>query len=97
MLFLVRFTDRPDSYPLRQRLLEAHIDWCARHRESVLVAGSLRVEPDAAPIGGAWVVEAQSKAAVEALMQTDPFWTGGLRAGVEILHWSKALAEKALV
>lgn len=97
MLFLVRFTDQPDSLALRQRLLDEHVAWCARHRQTVLVAGSLRVEPGAAPVGGAWVVEAGDKAEVEALMRTDPFWTGGLRAGVEILHWSKALPEKALV
>jgi uncharacterized protein YciI len=63
----------------------------------VLVAGSLRVEPGDAPIGGAWVVEAADKVAVDALMRTDPFWVHGLRASVEILHWSKALPEKALV
>jgi hypothetical protein len=30
-------------------------------------------------------------------MQTDPFWTCGLRESVEVLHWSKALDQQVLV
>lgn len=91
MLFAALFTDKPDHGALRARLLQAHIDWVARHKDTILVAGSLRHEPADVPVGGLWVVQAESKQAVLALMQTDPFWTGGLRERVEVFHWSKAL------
>jgi hypothetical protein len=97
MLFLIRFTDKPGTFATRQALLQAHCDWLAQRRDTVLVAGSLRVEPSAAPVGGAWVVEVESRADAEAIYLTDPFWTAGLRQGVEILHWSKALPGRALV
>ncbi len=97
MLFLIRFTDKPDTLARRQALLDAHVAWLAGRRDTVLVAGSLRVEPGEAPVGGAWIVEAPGKADVEALYQTDPFFVHGLRERVEILHWSKALPERALV
>ena len=97
MLFAVIFTDKPGQGALRTANLEAHIRWVADHRDMVLVAGSLRVEPGDVPKGGLWIVEAPSKAAVLELMQSDPFYTCGLRQGVEVLHWSKALDAKVLV
>jgi uncharacterized protein YciI len=97
MLFAVLFTDKPGHGALRAQQLQAHVDWVAEHQHTVLVAGSLREEPGAVPRGGLWIVEADSKAAVHALMQTDPFWTSGLRERVEVLHWSKALQQKVLV
>ena len=97
MLFAVLFTDKPGHGDLRAANLEAHVQWVADHQDRVLVAGSLRTEPGTVPKGGLWVVEAASKEAVHALMQTDPFWTCGLRQGVEVLHWSKALEQKVLV
>lgn len=98
MLFAVMFTDRPGQGALRAEHLQAHIDWVDAHKDQVLVAGSLRVEPGDVPRGGLWVVEAESKPAVLALMRSDPFWTCGLRQGVEVLHWSKALPEhRALI
>lgn len=97
MLFAVLFTDKPDHGALRAQYLDAHIRWVAQHRQSVLVAGSLRVEPGAVPKGGLWIVEAPSKADVLELMKSDPFYTCGLRQGVKVLHWSKALEDKVLV
>jgi uncharacterized protein YciI len=97
MLFAALFTDRPDQGALRALHLDAHVRWLAQHRDTVLVAGSLRVEPGAVPKGGLWIVEAPSKAAVLDLMQSDPFYTCGLRQGVEVLHWNKALPDQVLV
>ena len=97
MLFAVLFTDKPGQGALRAQHLQAHIDWVADHQDQVLVAGSLRHEPQDVPRGGLWVVEAASKDAVHALMQSDPFWTCGLRQSVEVLHWSKALDHKVPV
>jgi len=57
----------------------------------VLVAGSLRIEPQATPKGGLWIVEAESKASVIQITATDPFYACELRQSVEGLYWSKAL------
>lgn len=97
MLFAVLFTDRSGQGTLRAQHLQAHIDWVAKHADKVRVAGSLRAEPGDVPKGGLWIVEAESKEAVHQLMQTDPFWTCGLRQSVEVLHWSKALDRQVLV
>jgi uncharacterized protein YciI len=94
MLFIVRFTDKPESLATRKQFMQAHIQWLEQHQQTVLVAGSLRVETDAAPVGGLWIVEAESKAEVESLFLTDPFWTQGLRQSFEVLCWSKAFPER---
>ncbi|MCV2357024.1 YciI family protein [Paucibacter sp. B2R-40] len=94
MLFAIRFVDKADSLPLRQQRMAAHIAWLDQEREHVLVGGSLRHSPEQAPVGGLWVVEAQSKAAAEALLKQDPFYSAGLRESWEILHWSKAFEDR---
>ena len=98
MLFAVRFVDNPNKQEIRKQHLDAHKSWLAERKQSIHVAGSLRGEPNANPIGAFWVVEAESKADVERLIISDPFWTNGLRGSVEILHWSKAFPrEKAVI
>ncbi len=98
MLFVIRFIDKQDQQDVRQQYLQAHIDWLDARRDSILVAGSLRLDEDDPPVGALWVVEAESKADAMAVFKTDPFWEHGLRQGYEIFHWSKAFPdEQALV
>ncbi|MCV2349916.1 YciI family protein [Paucibacter sp. Y2R2-4] len=94
MLFAVIFTDKPDHAEVRAANLQAHIDWLESHRDVIPVGGSLRHEPGQTPKGGLWVANADSKAQLETLLKTDPFYTAGLRQSYEILHWSKANGER---
>ena len=94
MLFIIRFTDNPGSRELRERNLAAHIAWLGERRDSILVAGSLRQETGADPIGALWVVEAADKDAAARVFDSDPFWTCGMRRNVEICHWSKAFPDE---
>jgi len=94
MLFAVRFFDRPDAANVRQQHMQAHIDWLDEHKDVVLAAGSLRLEPGSKPEGGLWIVEAPSRAAVEVLIKSDPFSLHGLRHRHEILLWTKAFPDR---
>lgn len=94
MLFIVRFEDHHDRIETRKQYLAAHISWLDENRDHVLVGGSLRIAPDEQPVGGLWIVSAKSKLEVESLIESDPFWSNGLRSGVEILHWSKAFEDR---
>ena len=97
MLFAVIFTDKPGQGALRADHLQAHIEWVAMHQDTILVAGSLRTEPDAVPKGALWVVEAPTREFVLNLLKSDPFYQCGLREDIQVLHWSKALEKKVLV
>lgn len=94
MLFILIFHDHQNKLAIRQQHMAAHLDWLSQHQQQIRVAGSLRIEPEQAPLGACWIVEAESKSAVSALIATDPFWQHGLRASVEILHWSKAFPDQ---
>lgn len=94
LLFIVRFDDNAERYETRKQYLDAHIKWLDENRDHVLVGGSLREALDDQPIGGLWIVRAESKSAVESLIESDPFWAHGLRSSVEILHWSKAFEDR---
>ena len=93
-LFAVRFHDRADQLPVRQAQMQAHLAWLESHQDQVLVAGSLRTVPETPAVGALWVVRADNRAAVQALVETDPFWLHGLRASCEILHWFKAFPDR---
>ena len=97
MLFAVIFTDKPDHGAVRVANLQAHIDWLEQHKDIVPIGGSLRHELGQVPKGGLWVAEAESKAQIEELLKTDPFFTAGLRQTYEILHWSKANGERKIL
>lgn len=76
--------------------MDAHLAYLDRERERIRVGGSLRDEPDQEAQGGLWIIEANSKAEAERLCHEDPFWTGGLRKSVRLLHWSKAFADRTV-
>ena len=96
MLFIVRFTNNPDRLGLLGQYYPAHVQWLKERESVILVPGALRLEPDALPMGGLWIVRADSKSEVEALFRTDPFWLQGLRQSYEILYWSKAFPDKTV-
>jgi uncharacterized protein len=94
MLFAVIFTDKPDHGAVRAAHLQAHVEWLELHQALVPIGGSLRHEPGDVPKGGLWIAHAESKAQLDALIKSDPFYLAGLRQSYEILHWSKANAER---
>jgi uncharacterized protein len=96
MLFILRFNNKPDRANQISQLYPAHVEWLKQRESVILVTGALRTEPDTPPVGGLWIVRADSKAEVEALFQTDPFWMNGLRQSYEIFLWSKAFPDKTV-
>ncbi len=96
MLFFVRLTDTPGSAGLRKEKLKEHLAWLKANREVIPAAGSLREEEDGIPVGGAWVVEAENRDAVEELIHTDPYWMAGLREDAQIYYWSLAWSNNEL-
>ena len=97
MLFAVIFTDKPGHGDVRAANLQAHIEWLEEHKEVIPVGGSLRSAVGDVPQGGLWVANAESKAQIEGLLKSDPFFVAGLRQSYEILHWSKANAERMVL
>jgi uncharacterized protein len=94
MLFIAQFEDKQGVAELRQKLLEEHFAFLDRQKDKVLVAGSVREIPSDKPLGGLWIIEAESEAEVREIFKDDPFWVNGLRAGVRINRWAKAFPDR---
>ena len=97
MLFAVLFIDKAMYGVVRAAHLQAHIDWLEHNKDVIPVGGSLRHELGETPKGGLWIAEAESKLQLEELLKTDPFYIAGLRESYEILHWSKANAQRRVL
>jgi uncharacterized protein len=84
--FLIIGHGKPDaseqrgSLPLRPRFLEDH-------RSQIILSGLLLSDDDATWVGGILLAEAPNRAAVEALVQGDPFAQAGLYQSVAIHRW----------
>ncbi len=94
MLYIAQFEDKPGTAELRQKLLDEHFAFLDSVKEKVLVAGSVREIPSDKPLGGLWIIEAESEAEVRDIFKDDPFWVNGLRASVRINRWMKAFPDR---
>ena len=92
MLFAVLFEDTPGfGEDIRRRHMAEHLAFLERNATHIAAAGPLAT-PSGEAAGGLWLVEAESAAAVEALVREDPFWPTGLRRAVRVLVWSQVFA-----
>jgi uncharacterized protein YciI len=64
---------------VREQYYDQHVAWLKAHGDVILVAGVFRKTPDAKPSGAIWITNAADRAALEKLIDTDPFWVHGLR------------------
>jgi uncharacterized protein YciI len=96
MWFIVQFEDRPDAMAVREAYLKAHLEWLDAHRDTVVLAGSISTEPGAKAAGGVWVVRAESTAAIDELLASDPFYARGLRAQHRVWCWNRAFADRTV-
>jgi uncharacterized protein len=93
MLYAVLFEDNPNlASSVRSQHMPTHLAFLEKHAAHIKAAGPLRASSgDAA--GGLWIVDADSPAAVDALVKEDPFWPTGLRLSVRVLRWSQVFAD----
>jgi uncharacterized protein YciI len=97
MLYLLQFEDKPNMGELRDKLLKSHFEFLDRVKDKVLVPGSVREIPSDKPLGGLWIVEAESEAEVKEIFAEDPFWTSGMRAGYKLNRWQKAFPDRKVL
>lgn len=87
MRFIVKFTDNEEHADKRQKFMTDHLAFLAKNSDAVLAAGPLVETETGAGAGGLWVVDADDAAAVQALVEADPFFPTGLRKDIKIQTW----------
>ena len=93
MIFIVQFEDNPDRAAARAQHMQAHLAFLERNASAIRAAGPLADARDSTPAGGLWLVEADDRAQVQTLIETDPFWPTGLRKSVRVLRWNQVFAD----
>ena len=91
MLFCVTFQDNPGKEHLRQRHMAEHLAFLATQGAAIRGAGPLFDGTQGR--GGMWLIEAATRADVQALVEQDPFWPTGLRREVTILEWRQVFCD----
>jgi uncharacterized protein len=93
MLYAVLLEDNEGlGADVRRQHLPAHLSFLEKNAARIKAAGPLRGS-SGDPVGGLWLVEADSPDVVDALVKEDPFWSTGLRHSVRILRWSQVFAD----
>ena len=87
MIFAVRMYDSPDAPRLRKQHLAAHLAYVDTLMAHILVAGALTARGDS-PAGSLGVMDMPDQAALEAVMQADPYWRNGVWERYEILPFN---------
>lgn len=84
--FFAVCTDKPDSVALRMATRPTHLEFLAEQASAFPIAGPF-VNDAGDPIGSMLVVQADDKAAAEALLARDPYAQAGLFASVDVHPW----------
>ncbi len=93
MYFIVYAKDKPGLTQLRIDTRPNHVAWLKK--SPVPVAGPLLAADNETMIGSMLIVEADSRADVEALLPNDPYATVDLFESVEIHPWKWAIGAPA--
>jgi len=92
MLFVIHATYRKDGMPTRAKFYRAHrihLDQAESHNVNVVTAGTLVADDGETPVGSVFVVEAASRAAVDAFTRSDPYHVNRVWETVQIHAYNK--------
>lgn len=87
--FIVHCLDAADALPRRLENYEAHKAYLSTAPVSILVSGPLMSDDGETMIGSLFLIEADTKAAVEAFNAADPFYRAGIWAEIRIHRFLK--------
>lgn len=91
MQFVMICEDKPDSLALRLSTREAHLAYIGEHMEMIKLAGPMLSDDGEQMIGSVFILEADSRAAVEALTASDPYTNAGLFGNVTIKPFRQSI------
>jgi len=83
-VWLVVAHDGEGSAAIRDRELEAHLEYVEKHNDAYLVCGPLRDAGGDALVGSFFLVSADNEASARGIVENDPYYAAGTYASVEI-------------
>jgi uncharacterized protein YciI len=92
MLFVIHATDKKDNMATRAKFYRAHrihLDKAEDHAVNVVTAGTLVADDGETPVGSVFVLEAKTRAAVDAFTRSDPYHVNQVWEQVQIHGYNK--------
>lgn len=89
MLYAIHCLDQPHAPALRKTHFEAHQAFLKASPLRIVVAGPLQDDAGAAAVGSLLIVEAASRAEVEAFNAADPYFKAGVWSRIDITRFNK--------
>ena len=80
----------PDRDALREKHLQAHLDYFDQQAGKITLAGSTTVPGESFSNGGVWVLKGVSFDEARRICEQDPFFKAGLRASLDIFEFGVA-------
>lgn len=91
MIWAIQCADKPNSTEQRMKLRPAHLEYLKAQDAMIVLAGATLTDDGETMTGSSFVVQADSRGAVEAFSAGDPFTKGGLFASVSITRLRKGI------
>jgi hypothetical protein len=92
MLFVIHATDWKDGMATRAKYYRAHrihLDQAEDHDVNVVTAGTLVADDGETPVGSVFVIDAKSRAAVDAFTRSDPYYVNRVWEQIRIHGYNK--------
>jgi uncharacterized protein YciI len=92
MLFVIHATDKKDNMATRAKFYRAHrihLDKAEDHAVNVVTAGTLVADDGETPVGSVFVLDAKTRAAVDAFTRSDPYHVNQVWEHVQIHGYNK--------
>ena len=83
-VFLVIARDAPGSAELRDRELDAHLEYVEKRCDQYLICGPMREPGEEGLVGSFFLLVAENEAAARALIEGDPYVAAGTYASIEV-------------
>ncbi|MCB1625158.1 MAG: YciI family protein [Pseudomonadales bacterium] len=90
MQFVVECRDKPGHLELRQATRPPHLEHMNSYARSILIAGPL-LDAHGQPNGSLLIFEVENRAALDQIIQNDPYALAGLFETVRVTPFRKTL------
>lgn len=89
MLWAIYCIDKPNSGPLREKNLQAHVQYFTDNQNVIFVSGPQQTDDASANIGSLFIINVKDRAAAEAFLANEPLNRGGAFESIRITRFRR--------
>lgn len=90
MPYFIETYDNPEQGHIRQETYQEHLDYLESIAPQLLACGAKLYDDGDKASGGVYLVDVETRAEAQKIIEADPFYRNSLFAEVKITRWRKA-------